>query len=217
MAAAKQLSVTLTEKMMMRFTTSLAVVICLLYATPAWGRWYLDLSAGGGLGDQTLEANGHLPARVEFDAVTVWRMAVGAGVHYASGFEVGSEVAWSQRGASITLLAGSIFRGVPTTFEYERSYLDVSVGVRQGWNLGPIVVSVAAAPRLSWLLEEQLQFYHDREPENAVLGIDPELRFAFCRAYAWVKYYWDLTKSYESATTEMRDRSLFFGLGLRIP
>ena len=212
------ISVTLTEPMMMRFIGFFFVVFHIFCVSSAWGEWYLDLSAGGGRADLTLESYGELRARQEFEAVTVWRLAVGAGVLYRSGLEIGSELAWSQRGGSITLLAGSIFHRIPTTFEYERSYLDISVAARQRWNLGPMLVSIGAAPRLSLFLEQDPKpYFRTWGPENGVFGIDPELRFSYSLGYAWVRYYWDLTPSYEASMSEVRDRSLFFGVGLRIP
>jgi hypothetical protein len=201
----------------MKFMPFFAAAI-LLGSTTAVARAerYLDLSLGGGRADQTLEARADPALDLEFKALTVWRFALGGGVKHRSGFEVGPELAGSQRGGVIELYAGSPLDLVLTRFEAERWYLDASISVRRSWRLHAASISVGVSPRVSRLLVEVQGGLDQGEPQDWVFGVDPEVRVAYSTGFAWVRYYWDLTPSYDVTGGKVWARSLFFGVGLRI-
>lgn len=207
--------------MTVRITCCFVVIMTSLYATSARGESYLDLSLGGGRADQTYESDDPSGERnyfrtLDLDAVTVWRVALGGGIRFSSGFEVGSELSWSQRGATSEFLVRNVFHQWTETIEYKRSYLDVSMPVLQNWQLGTISIAIGGAPRISRFLEEDRQSDLLGEPENWVFGIDPEIRLTYAVGYAWARYYLDVTPSHETTVSEMRDRTFFFGMGLRV-
>ena len=198
-----------------RYALCLAIVLLALNATAARGNRYLDLSVGGVRADETFKARGDINADLEFEAVTVWRLAIDGGVKHGSGFEVGPELAWSQRGGYGDLLAVSIPQRVLTRYEFERTYLDASISVRRSCRFGSMSISIGGSPRASRLRKETPRFFFRGEPQKWVFGVDPEVRVAYSSGYVWVRYYWDLSPSYEVARSEMRDRSLYVGLGMR--
>lgn len=180
-------------------------------------QWYLDASAGAGLADQmwTARADGR-EFEIDFESLSVWRYSIGAGAVLPSGFEIGPEVAWSQRGGALIEDLGVFRPGRTRRFDFERTYLDISLNVRRVWHLGNVLFSAGVAPRISRLLDEEAVFYSAARAEDWIFGVDPELRFAYAFGYLWASYRWDLESSYRAGESEMEDRAGYAGVGVRL-
>lgn len=186
--------------------------VSLLLATPASAHWYLDVSAGGGRADQSWHgasdhpSYGAMHGDTEFESLHVWRCSIERGFSLTSGFDVGLEAAWAQRGA-VTDLA----------VELERSYLEGSLPIRQSWRLGRVVLlGFSIAPRVSRFLDEGEPFSYEFAPAGWILGLDPELRIGYSAAFACTRYQWDLSPSYRVKKSRMNDRVGYFALGIRV-